>query len=112
LTFTNFGIYLDPRAYSNFFRRSGGGGGVIGGTGVDAIRFWDGTEPKNSLNGKVAIHSDSKNTDFAYFMCGVGTGFDEAGCWNTDGQNGGNGTFNNVIYSGGGTFGVDYPYGP
>jgi hypothetical protein len=112
LTFTNFGIYLDPRAYSNFFRRSGGGGGVIGGTGVDAIRFWDGTEPKNSLNGKVAIHSDSKNTDFAYFMCGVGTGFDEAGCWNTDGQNGGNGTANNVIYSGGGTFGVDYPYGP
>ena len=114
LTFTNFGIYLDPSADSNFFRRSGGGGGVIGGTGgVDAIRFWDGTEPKNSLNGKVAIHSDSKNTDFAYFMCGVGTtGIDEAGCWNTDGQNGGNGTFNNVIYSGGGVFGVDYPYGP
>jgi hypothetical protein len=109
MTFTDFLIYLSPLSDSIIFNR------IAAPSTVKDINFFDKTL-NASPTGKVVIYP-SNNSNFGYFICGTGsdtnTNYPSSKCWNTSGENGGTGTKNNVLYSGGGSISeIHYPYSP
>ena len=109
MTFTDFLIYLNPLSDSIIFNR------IAAPSTVKDINFFDKTL-NASPTGKVVIYP-SNNSNFGYFICGTGsdtnTNYPSSKCWNTSGENGGTGTKNNVLYSGGGSISeIHYPYSP